>query len=160
MRSARIARVLAVVAGVIAIGEWIVFLPLYAMGTVNDGRLFHALVLLAFFALPIAAACAFAGASAVKQRSRLAAWILALGAALQALVEGSLAFPLFIGAAPAVSAAALAFRSRRDMATPVAEGRAGEWSQALRTGGVAALVVVGLLVLVPTVIVLLLTTVR
>ena len=105
----RMARVLAIVAALIALGEWLIFLPLFAMG--EDGRLYRFLVMAAFLALPIAAAADVAGARRLSRQSGGARRLLAVGAALQLLVEGSLAFPLFIGGTAALGAAALAFSS-------------------------------------------------
>ena len=105
----RMAGVFAIVAGLIALGEWLVFLPLFAMG--EDGRLYRMLVIAAFVALPVAAAAEFVGARRLPRQSGAAKRLLALGAMLQLFVEGSLAFPLFIGGTAALAAAALAFAS-------------------------------------------------
>ena len=104
-----LARVLAIVAGIVALGEWLIFLPLFAMG--EDGRLYRMLVMAAFLALPIAAAADVAGAQRLPHQSGAARRLLAVGAALQLFVEGSVAFPLFIGGTAALGAAVLAFSS-------------------------------------------------
>ena len=106
----RIARVLAIVAGFIALGEWVIFLPLFALGA--DGRLDRILVAAGFLALPVAAAADVAGAQRLLRHPVAARRLLALGAALQIFVEGSVAFPLFIGGIVALGAAALAYSSR------------------------------------------------
>jgi hypothetical protein len=106
----RIARVLAIVAALIALGEWLIFLPLFAMGA--DSQLDRILVAAGFLALPVAAAADIAGAQRLLRHSGAASRLLALGAALQLFVEGSVAFPLFIGGTAALAAAALAYSSR------------------------------------------------
>lgn len=105
-----IARVLAAIAGLISIGEWALFLPLFAMG--EDGDLHRILVIVAFFALPLAAAADFVGVGLLPRHLGRARRLLALAAGLQLFVEGSVAFPLFIGGIFAVGAAVLAFSTR------------------------------------------------
>ena len=106
----RIARVLVIIAGVIAIGEWALFLPLFAMGV--DSGIERMLVIAGFFALPLAAAGDFVGARLLSRQPESARRLLAVAAGLQLFVEGSLAFPLFIGGIFALGATALAFSSR------------------------------------------------
>jgi hypothetical protein len=97
-------------AGIISIGEWAVFLPLFAMA--EDGGLHRILVIVAFFALPLAAAADFVGAGLLSRHLGKARRLLAVAAGLQLFVEGSVAFPLFIGGVFAFGAAALAFSTR------------------------------------------------
>jgi len=110
-----IARVLAIIAGLIAVGEWMVFVPFFAMA--EDGRLHRSLVITAFLALPLAAAGDLAGARLLSRQLWLARRLLAGAAVLQLFVEGSLAFPLFIGGIVALGAAALAISSRPSSAS-------------------------------------------
>ncbi len=105
-----IARVLAAIAGLISIGEWALFLPLFAMGEAGDLR--RILVIVAFFALPLAATADFVGAGLLSRHLGKARSLLAVAAGLQLFVEGSVAFPLFIGGVFAVGATALAFSTR------------------------------------------------
>lgn len=101
---------LSIVAGLIALGEWLIFLPLAAMGSVEEGYLYRAAVGFGSIALPAAALCDFASARRLASRGGSARRLLAVSTVLQLLVEGSVAFPLFIGGVVTLAAATLAGR--------------------------------------------------
>jgi len=106
LTSGRTAAILAVVSGLLAIGHWLVFLPLLAMGTVDADRLYIALVILAFVAWPAAAVAAIAAATLVGSRPRLAALLLLL-------MAPGLGWPFVVLPVLPLTAAAIAYASSR-----------------------------------------------
>lgn len=140
--SARLARILAFLSAIIAVAQWVVFVPLIAMGAVDADRLYSALLIAAFFGWPLAAAAAFAAAVLLDRRPRAATVLLVL-------VGAGLLYPFFAGGILALVAAALAFRSRSNVTSPVAGG----WLKVkeLSRAGIAGIVaVVALLIVAPS----------
>ena len=103
---ARLTAGLAIVTAVIAIGQWLVLLPLFAMGSVNEGRLYDALLFLAFVGWPAAAFSAAAAARLTGREPRRAAVLLFVSAI-------PLVFPLYLPAAVPLTGAALALARAR-----------------------------------------------
>lgn len=98
----RLAAGLAFLGGLIALGLWLIVLPLFAMGSVDAGALYTALLVLAFFGWPAAALLAVTAARTVTRQPRRAA-VLLLPVAV------SLIFPFYLPALVPLAAAALAF---------------------------------------------------
>lgn len=71
--SGKPASILAVLSALIAVGQWLILLVVAAM-TVDAGELTRALLLLAFFAWPVAAVTAVAAAVLVRRRPPASGW--------------------------------------------------------------------------------------
>lgn len=108
--------ILAVFSAVIAVGQWLILL-LVSLMMVDADAATRAFILVAFFAWPAAAVAAVAASVLVRPRPRLAAGLLLL-------VAFSLVYPVPIGAAVALTGAALAFASRNTVSVQ-ALGSAG-----------------------------------
>jgi len=143
MRSAGIARSLALLSALIALGQWVVVVPFLYMGSVDADRLYTVLLLAAFLGWPLAGVAAFAAAGLVERRPRAATVLLLL-------VGLALIFPLFIGGVIALAAAAIRFRSQGSTRTPLPGGwiKAKDVSRAVAVGVFA---VVALAILIPTI---------
>ena len=87
-------------------GEWLVVLPLFAMGAFDAGRLYRVLLLAAFFGWPAAAGAAAIAATSLHRHSRRAAVLLIPCVA-------ALAYPLPFLAPVPLAAAILALVSNR-----------------------------------------------
>ena len=107
----RLAAALALLSGLIALGLWAIILPLFAMGSVDAGALYTALLVLAFFGWPAAALLAVTAARTLMHQPRRAA-VLLLPVAV------SLIFPFYVPALVPLAGAALAFFGRPAVAAP------------------------------------------
>lgn len=150
MRLAGLARWLALLSALIALGQWFLFLPLAAMN-VDPDALPRVLLLLAFVAWPAAAACAFGAARIVSSRPEVATVLLLF-------VAASLAYPLFVSGLVPLAAAVLAYLSRP--ATPAAARRGSAAADAARGVGTGVVIVVALVAMSPFVISLIVLLVR
>jgi hypothetical protein len=99
----RLSAVLATLTAIAAFGLWLIVLPLFAMGSVNEGPLNRILLALAFFGWPLAGALAIVAARTVRARPRKATLLLVFPAV-------ALAFPFFLLPLLPVAAALLALR--------------------------------------------------
>ncbi len=100
--SRKLAAALALLSGLIALGLWVVVLPLFAMGSVNEDPMYRAVLILAFFGWPASALLAAAAAPTVMHQPRRAS-VLLLPVAV------SLIFPFYLPALVPLAGAALAF---------------------------------------------------
>lgn len=103
---AKLSAALAAATAVIAVGQWLVLLPLFAMGAVNEGRVYDILLVLAFFGWPAAAVLAALAAGTAQRQPRRAAVLLL--PSIPALL-----FPFFIAALVPIAGVALALASAR-----------------------------------------------
>jgi len=87
-------------------GEWLVVLPLFAMGAVDAGRLYRVFLLAAFFGWPVAAGAAAIAATSMHRNGRRSA-------ALFIPAVAALAYPLPFLAPVPLAAAILALLSDR-----------------------------------------------
>jgi len=99
----RLSAVLATLTAIAAFGLWLVVLPLFAMGSVNEGPVYRILLGLAFFCWPLAGALAIVAARTVGARPRRAALLLVFPAV-------ALVFPFFLLPVLPVAGAVLAAR--------------------------------------------------
>ena len=138
------ARALALLSALIAVGQWVVFVPLLAMGSFDAGTVYVALLIAAFVGWPVLSIAGIAAAVLVDRRPRAAAVLL--------LIVGlGLLYPFLVGGLVGLAGAALAFQSRRAVeAAPQRGGwiKAKEVSRAVVIGVVA---VVAIAFLIPTV---------
>lgn len=138
------ARALALLSALIAVGQWVVFVPLLAMGSVDADRLYVTLVIAAFVGWPVLGIAGFAGAVLVDRRPRAATVLL--------LIVGlGLLYPFLVGGLVGLAAAGLAFQSRREVeAAPQPGGwiKVRDVSRAVVIG-VAAVIAIAFLI--PTV---------
>jgi len=143
--SGRPAVILAWLSAVTAIGQWVVFVPVLAMGVVA-GSFYIALFFFTFLALPIGAATAVAAALVVRRRPRLASVLLLLTAV-------GLAYPLGAPLLIPLTGAALAFLASKTPEVRTQIPGTGGRGATLRALGIGAAVAVSAIIVAPMVVV-------